>query len=227
MAAGRDPEERDAESRESQTPPHEELTRSQIAAWVGLPRQTVAKWLAQPPAKPGGRAPRTPALRAFAASLDKPLPAEVDTVPRWMVEAFLKATGYMDADGNIVKEVLGSQRGRWQPVEPTIDPVQDKQGKHRRRWYSDHVVDELGINANALARRIERDPDFPKPHVDELGRNYWFDEELDAYVEALTERDAMKGVAGHDDQGRPYRYIKTVREKADGIAPNGRAYKLL
>ncbi|MEU5900274.1 helix-turn-helix domain-containing protein [Streptomyces venezuelae] len=207
-------------------PAGQELTRAQIAQWFGVAEQTVAKWIVGQK-QPKGEI-RTPAFILIAETLGIDYSPSQSTVPRVIVEAFGKAVGYLDEENNVLAAGQG-KRGTWLPAKPTIDPLPDKDGKPRKRWYRDHVADELGLSVNTVAGLPSRDPQFPR-NFDEMGRVFLYDDDLDAYTAILEGRDKAKASKphGHDEQGRPWRFIDSPQAPADGIDPETkRAYRLL
>lgn len=206
-------------------PAGEGLTRAQIAQWFGVAEQTVAKWIVGQKQAHGEI--RTPAFIMIAETLEIDYTPSQSTVPRAIVEAFGKAVGYLDEDNNALDAGQG-KRGTWLPAKPTIDPLPNADGKPRKRWYRDHVADELGYSVRTVAGLPSRDPEFPR-NFDEMGRVFLYDEDLDAYTEILAKRDKARNQPdGYDEQGRPWRFLKNREARADGIDPEThRAYQLV
>ncbi|MDJ0372438.1 hypothetical protein QMK19_22930 [Streptomyces sp. H10-C2] len=217
-------------------PTSSKLNDQAIADWFGVAKSAVGKWRIGQAQAAAPDAPRkTPAFVRVAADLGVNLTAEDQAaalVPRTVVEAFGKAVGYLDAAGELIPEIQDKPKGRWSPVAPTIDPVPDENGKPRKRWYKPHIADEYGIPEGTLSAWMNRDPEFPTPHQDELSRTYLYTEQLEAYDKVLARREEEKAAGpapnGHDEQGRPWRFIAKRTDRADGVdTATGRAYQLL
>ncbi|WP_431984157.1 hypothetical protein [Streptomyces qinglanensis] len=205
------------------------LNDREIAAWFRVNYSTVGKWRVGQ-SQAAARARRKPAFKAVAETLGVSLPDQA-AVPRSLVLAFGKAVGYLNEQGEIIPEVQELSR-RWQPIYPTIDPVSREDGKPRLRLYSKHVCARYGISNAWLDVLKANDEEFPASQTDELGRVFWYEEQLEAWDEVLDrrrrEKEAGPAPHGYDSQGRPYRYLSRVTEVADGVeSSTGRAYRLL
>jgi hypothetical protein len=184
------------------------LNLSEIARLAGVNRGTPQKWHRLPPGQEDADA--LPPLRAVAQAMGVEVP-DVDAArpryPRKVVEAFLKAVGYMDDSGALVEAIKTKSMGRWLPVEPTVDP----RPGHRRRYYVPHVAKELGREVPSFEQSRSRGR-FPEPDgYDELFRPFWFSETIEKYKQRLQDRKERVGAGpepdGYTEDGQPYRLL--------------------
>ncbi|MFH0246347.1 hypothetical protein ACGRHY_28900 [Streptomyces sp. HK10] len=162
----------------------EPLSLSDISRALGLKsRSTAQKWHKPPMQKAmAGKAPRNvPALHAVVDAMAEQLESAGQGVSRETLEsarpmyppqvvlALGKALGYLDSKGRIVEEIQNKGRGRWLPVEPTIDP-----GSQKKRVYINHLAKKLGIKNESIEVALTRER-FTKPDgTDEIGRSFWW-----------------------------------------------------
>lgn len=204
--------------------PTDLLNLSEIARELGVDRTAVHRWH-RPPRQKAGRkqdaessgpeAAREAAspkverpLLSVAAAMGIEVPEAADpTRPQYpwaVVEAFAKATGYLNADGEPVEEVRSKGKGRWSPVEPTIDPREE----HRRRFYLNHAAALLEVEVVSLRQMRSRGTFVKEDGYDELGRPYWWLETLQTRQNRIKER--------HDR--------RKAGPEPDGYLPNGQPY---
>lgn len=204
--------------------PTDLLNLSEIARELGVDRTAVQKWhrwqrqkagQKQDAGASGPEAAREAAspkverpLLSVAAAMEIEVPeAEHPTRPQYpwaVVEAFAKATGYMNADGEVVEEVRSKGKGRWTPVEPTIDPREH----HRRRFYLNHAAALLEIEVGSLRAMRTRGTFVKEDGYDELARPYWWLETLQTRQNRIKER--------HDR--------RRAGPEPDGYLPNGQPF---
>lgn len=191
------------------------LSLTEISNLAGVSRQTAQRWHKAPPQHAKNAKPALPsALQKVAADLDVEVPEAHEDRPRYprrVVEAYLKAIGYMNPDGSMVEEIQQKGGGRWLPVRPTVDPT-SRGRKVKLRFYVPHAAKELGYASTESfeqTRSLDRIPE-PDGH-DELFRPFWYAETLEKHK---TERGQRRKKDGKD-------------EKPDGFDGEGRPYKLL
>lgn len=203
------------------------LNDREIAKWFQVSPSTVGKWRNGQPQAGTTRPRRKPAFKAISETLKVPLPNQA-AVPRSLVLAFGKAVGYLDEKGEIIPEVHELSH-RWQPVRPTIDPAPRKGQKPRLRLYQNHVCEKYGLSNAKLDMLKLRNEDFPASQTDELGRVFWYEEQLEEWDhQRQQKKEAGPPPDGYDDKGRPYRYVSRKNYAADGLEPaTGRVYRLL
>ena len=203
--------------------PEDLVNLSEIGRILGVNRTTVQKWHAYKGGTEGSAKPESPLL-SVAQAMNCPTPEAIDTdqpqYPWQVVVAFAKATGYMDADGNLVPQIQNKGKGRWSPVEMTIDPYVDpkdpknrKLRNNRRRYYSNHAADLLKIKYSSLRQlRVRGDNavlPFPEPDgMDELARPYWWLETLQTRMQQVHDQKDRRGSGpepdGYLENGQPY-----------------------
>ncbi|GGX51927.1 hypothetical protein [Streptomyces noursei] len=206
------------------------LSDAEIAKWFGVGTAAVGKWrVSQNQATAPGQPRKKPAFEAIAEALKVSLPSGA-AVPRSVVVAFGKAVGYLDETGSLIPEIQDKPR-RWQPAYPTIDPIRGKSGEVRKRWYAPHLSARYGVSDSAISMWKARDPEFPQAHKDEMGRAFWYDEQLEVWDGVRERREQEKGAGpkphGYTSDGKPYRHLSSVTDHADGVDSAGRAYQLL
>ncbi|GLF98211.1 helix-turn-helix transcriptional regulator [Streptomyces yaizuensis] len=181
------------------------MSLADMAREVGINRQTVQKWHRAPLERARETTPVS-ALRAVAEAMEIEVPeADEARYPRSVFVAFCQAVGYMDEDGQLVPEVqeriAQKKRGRWYPAKPTLQPGT---GSRRRRYYSNHVAEMLGLDTKTVRYyatpgvNVERS--FPAADgLDEMDRQYWFIETVQRY-RTRAERAARMQPADPDEQ---------------------------
>ncbi|MEU0375237.1 hypothetical protein ABZ070_34825 [Streptomyces sp. NPDC006283] len=192
------------------------LGLTEIARLACVSRQTAQRWHKAPPQHAKDKKPPLPsALQKVAKDLGVEVPEAQEDRPRYprmVVEAYLKAIGYMEADGSLVEGVQQKGGGRWLPVRPTVDPAGSRGRKVKLRHYVPHAAKELGYSSTASferSRSLDRIPE-PDGH-DELFRPFW-------YIETLKEHKAKRGQRRRKAAAEP---------QPDGFDSDGRPYKLL
>ncbi|WP_217223130.1 hypothetical protein [Streptomyces anulatus] len=182
-----------------------------------MSRQTAQRWHKAPPQHAKNKKPPLPsALKKVAADLGVEVPEAADdrrdpAYPRRVVEAFLKAVGYMNPDGSLVEEIQQKGGGRWLPVRPTIDPT----GRGRTpklRYYVPHVAQELDYSSTQALEQARSKGRIPDPDgYDELFRPFWYIETLEQHKKDRGQRrrkaEPEEAPDGHDEEGRPYKLL--------------------
>ncbi|MEV1040442.1 hypothetical protein AB0J01_27885 [Streptomyces sp. NPDC050204] len=209
---------------EEDTSAPQKLTDEQVAEWFGVAVSAANKWRVGQVQSAQPDKLKTPPFSRTAKAMGLRIGAKDKTngvVPREIVEAFGKAVGYLNEEGELIRE---TRKGRWTPSAPTIDPVPDKNGQPRMRWYVPQVAERYGVPVGRVNVWRVRGK-LPGAHKDELSRVFWYVSDLDewdAKAEAGPEPD------GFDGEGRPFQYLSKVTDRADGVdSKTGRAYKLL
>ncbi|WP_432156121.1 hypothetical protein [Streptomyces sp. bgisy153] len=191
------------------------LSLTEIGKLAGVSRQTAQRWHSAPPQHAKNRKPAlASALQKVAKDLEVEVPeahGERPRYPRRVVEAFLKAIGYMNPDGSLVEEIQQKGGGRWLPVRPTVDPT--GRGRNPKlRYYVPHVAQELdyaSTEALEQARARDRIPE-PDGH-DELFRPFWYIETLEKHKKERGQRrrkaEPEEEPDGFDTEGRPYKLL--------------------
>ncbi|MFD9040850.1 hypothetical protein ACFW2K_22360 [Streptomyces nigra] len=155
----------------------EPLSLSEISRALGLKSRTAAQKWHKPPAQKAmeGKPPANkPALHVVAEALEIDLGDDIleTSAPRFPVKVVLalgKALGYLDHSGHIVEEIANKGRGRWLPVEPTIDPASG-----RRRVYTNHLAAKLGVKNSSIEMALHRGHFTDSDGTDEIGRVFWW-----------------------------------------------------
>jgi hypothetical protein len=121
----------------------------------------------------------------------------------------------MDIHGNLVPEIQAKGKGRWSPVEPTVDPYVDPKDpgnknkkNNRRRWYASHVKPITGHKDNSV-RQLRVRGEFVEPDgMDELARPYWWLETLQTQAKTKEDRRERRAAGpepdGYLENGQPY-----------------------
>lgn len=182
-----------------------DMSLAEMAAELGVARQTVQKWHKTP--KQAG-ADTAPAALSALQSVAHAMGVKTDGGPRYpraVFVAFAKAVGYFDAEGNLVQELQDKPAARWLPVAPTIEPGP----RQRRRFYKNHAAAKLGLAENTVKVGARFRDWFPDPDgQDEMKRIYWFETTLDAYATARQAAKDRKSAGpapdGHLENGQPF-----------------------
>lgn len=184
------------------------LSLNEIGRLAGVSKQTAQRWHDRP--APDFKS-RSSGLKKVAGDLGVEVPEAYELHPRYprrVVEAYLKAIGYMNADGSLVEEIQQKGGGRWTPVRPTIDPT-SRGGNPKLRYYTAHVAEELDY-ASIGSFEAQRSRDFvPEPDGrDELFRPFWYAETLQAHKKKRGQRRRKAPEPdGFDSEGRPYKLL--------------------
>jgi hypothetical protein len=155
----------------------EPLSLSEISRAFGMKSRGNAQKWHKPPLQKAmeGKPPANkPPLHAVAEAMDVDLGDDILTTstPRFPVKVVLalgKALGYLDQSGHIVEEIANKGRGRWLPVEPTIDPATRK-----RRVYTNHLAAKLNVNNASIEMALHRQAFTEPDDTDEIGRVFWW-----------------------------------------------------
>ncbi|MFF9785700.1 hypothetical protein [Streptomyces nigrescens] len=208
------------------------LSLGDIAQLAGVDRSAPQKWHRSPTGKAArGYEKATPhPMKTVAAAMGVPVPEADEAHPRYprrVVVGFLKAIGYMDARGRLVKEIQNKGPGRWVPVNPTIDPhpvknpdeavdsktnkplALDPLTKGRYRHYVPHAREVLGYQTVSAFNAALSKGRAPKADAyDELQRPFWFLETLEWHKAEAQERKekrlAGREPDGYTEDGKPY-----------------------
>ncbi|MEO3976730.1 hypothetical protein [Streptomyces sp. CAU 1734] len=192
------------------------LSLTEISRLAGVSRQTAQRWHKAPPQHAKNKKAVLPsALQKVAADLEIEVPEALEERPRYprrVVEAFLKAVGYMNPDGSPVEEIQQKGGGRWLPVRPTVDPT-SRGRTPTLRYYVPHAATELSYATVESFEQMRSKGAIPEPDGhDELFRPFWYGETLE---EQKKKRGQRRKVApaekpdGFDDEGRPYRLLQS------------------
>ncbi|WP_329020514.1 hypothetical protein [Streptomyces sp. NBC_01601] len=209
------------------------LGLSAIAELAGVHGATPQKWHRSPTGKAArGYEKKTPhPIKSVADAMGTDVPQFDEIIyPRRVVVAFLKAIGYMDAEGRLVEEIQNKGAGRWSPVKPTIDPrpvtdpeeaVDSRTGKPlaldpvtrgRYRYYAVHAAPKLGYASKPVFDQSLNKGRVPAADgYDELQRPFWWLETLEAHLAGAEERKLQAKAGpkpdGYTDDGKPYRLL--------------------
>lgn len=155
----------------------EPLSLSDISRALGLKSRTSAQKWHKPQKQAGATAdwePAKPTLHVVAEAIGVELSPETleSSRPKFPPEVVLalgKALGYLDSKGQIIKEITSKGRGRWLPVEPTVDPATRK-----KRVYTNHLASKIGTRVETIEMALYRG-NFPgSDGTDEMGRVFWW-----------------------------------------------------
>ncbi|MYZ40526.1 MULTISPECIES: hypothetical protein [unclassified Streptomyces] len=192
------------------------LSLTEISRLAGVSRQTAQRWHKAPPQHAKNKKPvLASALQKVAADLEIEVPEAHEDRPRYprrVVEAYLKAVGYMNPDGSLVEEIKEKGGGRWLPVRPTIDPTGTSR-KPKHRYYVPHAAKELGYATTESFEQMRSKGVIPEPDGhDELFRPFWYSETLEEQKKKRGQRrkaEPEEKPDGFDDEGRPYKLLQS------------------
>lgn len=204
-----------------------------IAKLAGVHGATPQKWHRSPTGKAArGYEKNTPhPIKSVADAMGAAVPQFDEIIyPRRVVVAFLKAIGYMDDKGRLVKEIQNKGPGRWSPVKPTVDPrpvtdpaeaVDSRTGKPlaldpvtrgRYRYYAAHAAEVLGYASKGIFdQSLSKGRVPPADGYDELQRPFWWLETLEGHKAEVEERKLQAKAGpqpdGYTEDGQPYRLL--------------------
>ncbi|MER6126553.1 hypothetical protein ABT173_28840 [Streptomyces sp. NPDC001795] len=206
------------------------LSLGLIAKLAGVHGATPQKWHRSPTGKAArGYEKNTPyPMKSVADAMGVAVPQFEEAVyPRRVVVAFLKAIGYMDDRGRLVKEIQNKGPGRWSPVRPTVDPrpvpeAEEEQGgkrlqldpltRGRYRYYAVHAAEKLGYSSKAVFdQSLAKKRVPPADGYDEIQRPFWWVETLEAHLTEIEDRKRRAKAGpepdGYTPEGQPYRLL--------------------